>query len=82
MHNLFGVDISTGMITISIAHTTIGMAYVIVVVKARLLELDESIDEAAMDLGQSHANFLLHYITNVVACMCFWVVPIFAISFR
>lgn len=81
VHNLFGVDISTGMITISIAHTTIGMAYVIVVVKARLLELDESIDEAAMDLGAKPTQ-IFYYITLPMllpACVSGWFLS-FAIS--
>ena len=42
-----------GMVTIWIAHTTFCSAYVavVVVVSARLQEVDRSIEEAAMDLG-------------------------------
>jgi putrescine transport system permease protein len=40
-----------GMGTITIAHITFSMAYVAVVVRSRLGSLDESLEEAAMDLG-------------------------------
>ncbi len=40
-----------GMLTIWIAHVTFCTAYVTVVVTARLSELDESLEEAAADLG-------------------------------
>ncbi len=38
-------------ITITIGHSTIAIAYVILIVRARLAEFDTSIEEAAMDLG-------------------------------
>ena len=37
--------------TITIAHITFSMAYVAVVVRSRLAAMDESLEEAAMDLG-------------------------------
>ena len=37
--------------TITIAHITFSMAYVAVVVRSRLAGMDESLEEAAMDLG-------------------------------
>jgi len=40
-----------GFSTITIAHTTFSMAYVAVIVQSRLLAMDESLEEAAMDLG-------------------------------
>ncbi len=40
-----------GMTTIWIAHTTFCMAYVTVVVNSRLREMDQSLEEAALDLG-------------------------------
>lgn len=40
-----------GVTTITIAHITFSMAYVAIVVQARLAGLDESIEEAALDLG-------------------------------
>lgn len=47
----FGWPAGRGVTTISIAHLTIAMAYVTVVVRARLTQMDISIEEAAMDLG-------------------------------
>jgi putrescine transport system permease protein len=40
-----------GFTTITIAHITFSLAYVAVVVKARLGQMDRSLEEAAMDLG-------------------------------
>jgi ABC-type spermidine/putrescine transport system, permease component II len=40
-----------GFSTIVIAHTTMGMAYATVVVRSRLAQMDESLEEAALDLG-------------------------------
>ncbi|MEJ2603192.1 MAG: ABC transporter permease subunit [Gammaproteobacteria bacterium] len=40
-----------GAVTITIAHITFAMAYVAVVVQSRVVALDESLEEAAMDLG-------------------------------
>ena len=47
----FGWPAGRGVTTITIAHLTIAMAYVTVVVRARLIQMDISIEEAAMDLG-------------------------------
>ena len=51
MESLFGWPAGRGTLTIIIAHATFCMAYVAVVVQARLSDLDESLEEAAMDLG-------------------------------
>ena len=51
MEGLFGFPQGRGMVTITIAHITFCLAYVAVVVQSRLVSLDESIEEAAMDLG-------------------------------
>ncbi|HUZ72721.1 MAG TPA: ABC transporter permease subunit [Stellaceae bacterium] len=40
-----------GVLTIVIAHITLGLAYVAVVVEARLASFDRSLEEAAQDLG-------------------------------
>jgi putrescine transport system permease protein len=40
-----------GMTTITIAHITFSMAYVVVVIRSRLSGMDQSLEEAAMDLG-------------------------------
>ena len=40
-----------GVLTIWAGHTSVGMAYAAVVIQSRLLEMDKSLEEAAMDLG-------------------------------
>ena len=40
-----------GFFTIFLGHTTLCMAYITVVIRSRLAELDQSLEEAAMDLG-------------------------------
>lgn len=51
MEATFGFPQGRGMLTITIAHITFCLAYVAVIVQSRLVSLDESIEEAAMDLG-------------------------------
>ena len=51
MEASFGWPAGRGMMTIIIAHTTFCMAYVAVVVQSRLTDMDDSIEEAAADLG-------------------------------
>jgi putrescine transport system permease protein len=48
---LIGWPVSRGAATITIAHITFAMAYIAVIVQARLASMDESLEEAAMDLG-------------------------------
>jgi putrescine transport system permease protein len=45
------LDVDRGFWTITIAHTTLTMCFVAVVVQARLLDFDTDLEEAAMDLG-------------------------------
>ena len=40
-----------GFVTIVVAHTTFSLAFVAIVVQARLADFDRSLEEAAMDLG-------------------------------
>ena len=42
---------SRGALTITIAHTTFSLAYVSVIVRSRLSGMNESLEDAAMDLG-------------------------------
>jgi putrescine transport system permease protein len=51
MEQLIGWPAGRGMTTIVIAHVTFTMAYVTVVVQSRLSQMDDSLEEAAMDLG-------------------------------
>jgi putrescine transport system permease protein len=45
------IDIDRGFWTVSMAHTTVTMCFVAVIVQSRLLTFDRSLEEAAMDLG-------------------------------
>ena len=45
------LNIERGFWTVTIAHTTLTMCFVAVVVQSRLASLDRSLEEAAMDLG-------------------------------
>ena len=51
MANILGWPTARGATTITIAHITFSMAYVVIVVRSRLATMDESLEEAAMDLG-------------------------------
>jgi len=51
MGDWLGWPSARGASTIAIAHITFSMAYVAVVVRSRLAGMDETLEEAAMDLG-------------------------------
>ena len=51
LQELIGWPSTRGAGTITIAHITFSMAYVAVIVQAHLASMDESLEEAAMDLG-------------------------------
>jgi putrescine transport system permease protein len=51
MEQLIGWPQGRGVTTITIAHITFSMAYVTVIIQSRLSNFDESLEEAAMDLG-------------------------------
>jgi len=51
MEQLIGWPAGRGMTTIVISHITLTMAYVTVIVQSRLAQMDDSLEEAAMDLG-------------------------------
>lgn len=51
MQDLIGWPRGRGVTTITIAHITFCMAYVAVVIQSRLSSIDESVEEAALDLG-------------------------------
>ena len=51
MQNMFNFPAERGALTIWIGHTVLGLSYAAVVVQSRLLDLDKSLEEAALDLG-------------------------------
>lgn len=48
---LIGWPSKRGMMTVTLAHITLGMAYVYLIVRSRLQDFDRSFEEAALDLG-------------------------------
>jgi len=48
--DLLGVRLNTGLLTITLAHIAFSISFVAVVVRARLAQLDDSLEEAAADL--------------------------------
>jgi putrescine transport system permease protein len=56
MEQLIGWPKGVGAVTITLAHITFCMAYVTIVVQSRLAGFDESLEEAAMDLGARPAR--------------------------
>jgi putrescine transport system permease protein len=74
MEQLFGWPEGRGVTTITIAHMTFSMAYVTVIVQSRLATLDESLEEAAMDLGARPAKvfFLITLPIIVPAILAGW----------
>ncbi len=56
MGDMIGWPQGRGVTTITIAHITFSMAYVAVIIQSRLSNMDESIEEAALDLGARPAK--------------------------
>lgn len=67
MEAAFGWPAGRGMLTIIIAHTTFCMAYVAVVVQARLSDMDDSLEEAALDLGAKPVRVFFDITLPVIA---------------
>lgn len=71
-----------GMVTLVVAHTTFCIPYIFMMVKARLVGIDKSLEEAARDLGASPArtfwDITLPLIAPAVASGC---ILAFAMSF-
>lgn len=59
LERAIGWPAGRGIATIVIGHATFAMAYVTVVVQSRLVGMDPSIEEAAMDLGARPAKVFL-----------------------
>jgi putrescine transport system permease protein len=61
------MDVSRGIFTVVLAHTTFGMCYVAVVVSSRLLTFDRALEEAALDLGSTPLNAFLCVTLPIIA---------------
>jgi putrescine transport system permease protein len=67
MESLIGWPAGRGEVTLVIAHSTFCMAYVTVVVRSRLAEMDLSLEEAAMDLGAPPARVFFDITLPIIA---------------
>ncbi|WP_020558512.1 ABC transporter permease subunit [Thiofilum flexile] len=82
MEGLIGWPAGRSLTTIIIAHTTFCMAYVTVVVQSRLSNMDESLQEAALDLGAKPFSlfFLITLPLIIPALVSGWLLA-FTLSF-
>ncbi|HWG29365.1 MAG TPA: ABC transporter permease subunit [Steroidobacteraceae bacterium] len=67
LEQVIGWPRGRGMLTITLAHVTFSMAYVTVVVQSRLAGFDESLEEAAMDLGARPLKVFLRITLPLIA---------------
>lgn len=67
MESAFGWPAGRGVTTITIAHMTLTLAYVTVIVQSRLSTLDDSLEEAAMDLGARPAKIFFVITLPIIA---------------
>jgi len=67
LEQLLGWPQGRGMTTITIAHMTLTMAYVTIIVQSRLATLDDSLEEAAMDLGARPAKVFFVITLPIIA---------------
>lgn len=71
-----------GLLTIIVGHTLLGMAYGMVVIQSRLMEMDRSIEQAAMDLGaRPHQVFFLVTLPNIFQAILAAFLLAFTLSF-
>lgn len=67
LQDLVGWPAGRGVTTITIAHVTFSMAFVAVVIQSRLSSIDESVEEAAQDLGARPAKVFFVITLPIIA---------------
>jgi putrescine transport system permease protein len=67
MQQLIGWPANRGMLTIAIAHITFCTSYVTVVLQSRVVAMDRSLEEAAMDLGGRPLRILFDITLPIIA---------------
>lgn len=67
LEQLTGWPEGRGVLTITISHITFALAYVTVVVQSRLAGFDDSLEEAAMDLGARPAKVFFRITLPLIA---------------
>jgi putrescine transport system permease protein len=67
LEQMIGWPQGRGILTVTIAHITFAMAYVTVVVQSRLAGFDDSLEEAALDLGARPAKVFFRITLPLIA---------------
>jgi putrescine transport system permease protein len=81
VQNAFGWP-DRGFLTIVLGHTLLGMAYAMVVIQSRLLEVNRTLEEAAMDLGaRPFTVFYLVTLPNIAQAILAAFLLSFTLSF-
>ena len=58
LNNVIGFPSSRGQLTIFISHVTFCIAFVAIIIQARLTDFNTNVEEAAMDLGYNYSKVL------------------------
>jgi putrescine transport system permease protein len=67
MEQLIGWPQGRGATTVTLAHTTFSMSYVAVIIQSRLSSMDQSVEEAAMDLGSKPLRVLFDITLPIIS---------------
>lgn len=67
LEDMIGWPPGRGVTTITLAHITFSMAYVAIIVQSRLTGMDESLEEAALDLGARPAKVFMVVTLPIIA---------------
>ncbi len=70
LRDFFYLPAFSGITPIAIAHITLGVAYVTVIVRARLSDYDMAVEEAAMDLGAHPSKVFFRITIPIIAPSC------------
>ena len=67
LETLIGWPSGRGATTVTLAHITFSMAYVAVIIQSRLTSMDNSVEEAALDLGSTPLRVLWDITLPIIA---------------
>ncbi len=67
LETLIGWPSGRGATTVTLAHITFSMAYVAVIIQSRLTSMDNSVEEAAMDLGSTPLRVMWDITLPIIA---------------
>jgi putrescine transport system permease protein len=65
--DILGLESSNGAFTIWVGHVILTMAYVSVIIQSRVLDLDRSLEEAALDLGAPPVKVFFQIVLPLIA---------------